>query len=79
MNILEYYYNDNNRMLYIEFSTDEDGDNYYRVLKLNFEDVEYYSPQLISEDDMEDIDEDFINDLIEQYLKENDLPEELSL
>lgn len=79
MNILEYYYNDNNRMLYIEFSTDEDGDNYYRVLKLNFEDVEYYSPQLISEDDMEDIDEDFINDLIEEYLKENDLPEELSL
>ena len=79
MNILEYYYNDNNRMLYIEFSTDEDGDNYYRVLKLNFEDVEYYSPQLVSEDDMEDIDEDFINDLIEQYLKENDLPEELSL
>ena len=79
MNILEYYYNDGNRMLYIEFSTNEDGDNYYRVLKLNFEDVEYYSPQLISEDDMEEIDEDFINDLIEQYLKENDLPEELSL
>lgn len=79
MNILEYYYNDNNRMLYIEFSTDGDGDNYYRVLKLNFEDVEYYSPQLISEDDMEEIDEDFINDLIEQYLKENNLPEELSL
>jgi hypothetical protein len=79
MNILEYYYNDNNRMLYIEFSTDEDGDNYYRVLKLSFDDVEYYSPQLISEDDMEEIDEDFINDLIEEYLKENNLPEELSL
>lgn len=79
MNILEYYYNDDNRMLYIEFSTKGDGDNYYRVLKLSFDDVEYYSPELISEDEMEEIDEDFINDLIEQYLKENDLPEELSL
>lgn len=79
MNILDYYYNDGNRMLYIEFSTNEDGDNYYRVLKLSFDDVEYYSPELISEEDMEEIDEEFINDLIEQYLKENNLPEELSL
>jgi hypothetical protein len=79
MNILEYYYNDNNRILYVEFSTNDDGDSFYRVLKLVFEEVEYYSPEIISEDEMEDIDEDFIKELIEQYLKENDLPEELSL
>jgi hypothetical protein len=79
MNILEYYYNDNNRILYVEFSTKEDGDSFYRVLKLDFEEVEYYSPEIISEDEMEDIDEDFIKELIEQYLKENDLPEEISL
>lgn len=79
MNILEHYYNDNNRILYVEFSTKEDGDSFYRVLKLDFEEVEYYSPEIISEDEMEDIDEDFIKELIEQYLKENDLPEEISL
>jgi hypothetical protein len=79
MNILEYYYNDNNRILYVEFSTNDDGDSFYRVLKLVFEEVEYYSPEIITEDEMEDIDEDFIKELIEQYLKENDLPEELSL
>jgi hypothetical protein len=79
MNILEYYYNDNNRILYVEFSTNDDGDSFYRVLKLVFEEVEYYSPEIITEDEMENIDEDFIKELIEQYLKENDLPEELSL
>ena len=76
MNILEYYYNDNNKMLYVEFSTDEDGDSYYRVLKLNYDDIEFYSPIIIDEGD---IDEDFVIDLIEQYLLTNDLPEEISL
>jgi hypothetical protein len=79
MNILEYYYNDDNRMLYVEFSTKEDGDIFYRVLELGFDDVEYYSPYIIIEDEMSDIDGDYIIELIEQYLKENDLPEELSL
>jgi hypothetical protein len=79
MNILEYYYNDDNRLLYVEFSTDEDGDSFYRVLKLDYEQIEYYSPEIISEDEMDSIDEDFIIELIEQYLKENNPPEEISL
>ena len=79
MNILEYYYNEDNRLLYVEFSTNEDGDSFYRVLKLDYEQIEYYSPEIISEDEMGEIDEDFIIELIEQYLKENDLPEEISL
>ena len=79
MNILEYYYNDDNRLLYVEFSTKDDGDSFYRVLKLDYEQIEYYSPEIISEDEMNDIDEDFIVELIEQYLKENILPEEISL
>ncbi len=79
MNILEYYYNDDNRMLYVEFSTEEDGDSYYRVLKLNYDDIEFYSPEIIDEDDMDGIDEDFVIDLIKQYLLNNDLPEEISL
>ena len=79
MNILEYYYNDNNRMLYVEFSTDEDRDSYYRVLKLNYDDIEFYSPEIIDEEDIDGIDEDFVIDLINQYLLDNDLPEEISL
>ena len=79
MIIHEYYYNDDNRTLYIEFSTDEDGDNFYRVLNLGFEDIEYYSPDIVVENDMEDIDEEFVIELINQYSKENDLPEEKTL
>jgi len=79
MIIHEFYYNDDNRTLYIEFSTDDDGDNFYRVLNLGFEDIEYYSPDIIDEDDMEEIDEDFVIELITQYSKENDLPEEKTL
>lgn len=79
MNILEYYYNDDNRMLYVEFSTEEDEDSYYRVLKLDYDDIEFYSPEIIDEDDMDGIDEDFVIDLIKQYLLDNDLPEEISL
>lgn len=79
MNIIEYDYDDDHRRLSVEFSTDDDGDTFYRVLQLRYDEVEYYSPQIIDEVDLEDIDEDFIKDLIEQYLKENDLPEEKSL
>jgi hypothetical protein len=66
-------------MLYVEFSTDEDEDSYYRVLKLNYEDIEFYSPKIIDEEDVNEIDKDFVIDLIKQYLLDNDLPEELSL
>ena len=79
MIIHEFYYNDDNRTLYIEFSTDDDGDNFYRVLNLGFEDIEYYSPDIVVENDMEDIDEEFVIELINQYSKENDLPEEKTL
>jgi hypothetical protein len=79
MIIHEFYYNDDNRTLYIEFSTDEDSDNFYRVLNLIFEDIEHYSPEIIVEEDMKDIDEDFVIELINQYSKENDLPEEKTL
>ena len=75
MIIHEFFYNDDNRSLYIEFSTDNDGDNFYRVLNLGFEDIEYYSPEIIDDVDLEDIDEDFVIELINQYSKENDLPD----
>jgi hypothetical protein len=79
MNILEHYYIEDKRTLYIEFSTKEDGDDFYRILELGFEDIEYYSPTIIYEDELRSIDEIFIFDLIEQYLLDNDLPEEQKL
>ena len=79
MNIIEYYYNDDNRMLHVEFSTNQDGDSFYRVLELILEDVMLYSPSIIHEDDTNNMDENDIIELIEQYLLDNDLPEELSL
>jgi hypothetical protein len=79
MTIHEYYYNDDNRVLYVEFSTKEDGDSFYRVLELNYEDIVYYSPQIIEEGDLDEIDVDFIIELINGYSDENGLPEELTL
>ena len=79
MNIIEYYYNDDNRMLHVEFSTKQDGDGSYRVLELILEDVMLYSPSIIQEDDTYNMDENDIIELIEQYLLDNDLPEEQSL
>ena len=79
MIIHEFYYNDDNRVLYVEFSTKEDKDDFYRVLELSFDDIVYYSPDIIEEYDLNEIESDFVIDLIVEYLKENDLPEELSL
>jgi hypothetical protein len=79
MIIHAYLYNDNNRTLYVEFSTEEDGDNFYRILRLTYEDIVYYSPQIMEGEDLDEIDEDFVIDLIREYGEENDLPEEQSL
>lgn len=79
MTIHEYYYNDNMRRLYVEFSTKNDGDTFYRELELGYDDVEYYYPDIINESDMEDIDEEFVIEIINQYIKQNELPEEKTL
>jgi hypothetical protein len=76
MYIREFYYNDDNRMLYVEFSTDNDGEDTYRVLELTVEDVMYYSPNIIHESDMYDMEENDVVEMINQYSTKNDLPEE---
>jgi len=77
MIIHEFYYN--NRRLYVEFSTKEDGDEFYRILELPYEDIIYYSIDIIDEMDIKQFEESSIIELIEQYLLDNNLPEELSL
>lgn len=77
MRIHEYFYG--NRRLYIEFSTDQDGDEFYRVLDLDYDDVIFYSPDIITEEDLAEIDEDFVIEVINQYIITNQPPEQLSL
>ena len=79
MTIHEYFYNEDNRRLYIEFSTRKDGDRFYRILELDYDEVEFYSPEIISEEDLLDIEKSFIVDVILEYLKDNDLPSEIVL
>lgn len=74
MIIREFYLNDEETALYVEFSMDQDGDEFYRVLNLTRSEVEYYTPSILEE--LEDIDEDFVIELIQEYLKSNDEPEE---
>jgi hypothetical protein len=77
MIIHEFYYN--NKRLYVEFSTKEDGDDFYRILELDYNDIVYHSVDIIDEGDIKEFDENSIIDVLEQYLIENDLPEQLSL
>jgi hypothetical protein len=79
MVIHEFYYNEDNGRLYIEFSTDADGDNFYRILELSYDEIELYSPDIISEEDLLEIDDDYIVELVKQYLINNDLPDEIVL
>jgi hypothetical protein len=79
MIILEYFYNENKDILIVEFSTDEDGDDFYRIVELSFKDIQFYSPTIISKYEIKEIDNDFIVDLLKEYLKENDLPDQLKL
>lgn len=79
MKIHEFYYNEDTRRLYVEFSTKNDGDKFYRVLELDYSEIEYYSPDIISEEDIVDIDKSSITEIINQYLNDNDLPEEIIL
>jgi hypothetical protein len=79
MTIHEYFYNEDNKRLYIEFSTRKDGDRFYRILELDYDEVEFYSPEIISEEDLLDIEKSHIIDVILEYLKDNDLPSEIVL
>jgi hypothetical protein len=74
MIIREFYLNEDTGGLYVEFSTKNDGDDFYRVLELTRDDIEYYSPTLLDEDS--EIDDDFISELLFEYSKHNELPEE---
>jgi len=75
MEIIDYYYNEDEQILEIRFTTNPESD-FYRVSKLSLEEILYYTPTIIEEEDLVDIDTDFILELLSEYFEGNDLPPE---
>jgi hypothetical protein len=75
MELLEYYYDEDDGKLTIRFSTDPHSD-YYRLLILDYNDIEYYSSGIVEEEDLSDLDEDFILEIIYNHKEEKGYPEE---
>ena len=75
MDIIDFYYDDSEQLLEVTFTTDINED-LYRNLKLSLLDIQTYYPLIIEEDDVIDCDEDFVIELLEEYFKQNPLPEE---
>lgn len=72
-------YNEDGRSLYVEFSTEEDGDNYYRSIWLSLDEIKFYSPDIFDEEEIYLLDEETIEEILIEYSKDNDLPEEQKL
>ena len=79
MKIRECFYNEDTRTLYVEFSTNEDGDDFYRELELEYWEIEYYSTEIVNERTLKKITEDYLVELLTEFLTENDLPKEQPL
>lgn len=67
MEIQKYYYNDEYRILYIDLI---EGDEDYSI-ELDYNEILIYSPQIIMEDDLLEIDEEFVREIVEEYYKKN--------
>ncbi len=76
MNIINTYYNEDMKSLTIDFSLKEDNDEYYRTIDLSYDEIMYYTSEVIIETDLFELDDDFFIDIIENYLLTNDLPEQ---
>ena len=75
MEIIDYYYDEDEQTLDVRFTTDPNSD-FYRVVILTIDDIFYYTPTVIGEEDLMDIDEDFVIELLVEYYRDHDLPEE---
>ena len=73
MTIHEFYYL--NKRLFVEFSTEEDGDDFYRNIELEYSDILESYPGLLYEEDLREMDENFVIEILIEYFRENDLPD----
>jgi len=74
MVIREFYYNEECKNLYIEFSVENDDEDYYRVVELDYSDVFFYHSGSIEEDELSTLEEDEIIEILNDYFFDNDLP-----
>lgn len=79
MKIHNFFYNEDTTILSIDFSTKEDGDDFYRNLSLTIDEVNFFYSEYISEDDLVDVSDDVLWEIISNYCENNDLPEQIIL
>ena len=74
MEIIESYYNETEQSLEVTFTAEPDGD--YLNVELPLDQVKLYSPIILEEEDIMEIDFDSILEILESYFEENTLPSE---
>ncbi len=74
MEIIESYYNETEQILEVTFTAEPDGD--YLNVELPLDQVKLYSPIILEEEDIMEIDFDSILEILESYFEENTLPSE---
>lgn len=79
MLIHEYYYNEHNKTLNVEFSILEDKNDFYRVIELDIQEIKFFSPTIITEEDIMNFNEDNVIEILLYYFEDNDLPEQIKL
>ena len=79
MEIIDYNYNDEDRILYVEFTLNKDLGSFYRIIELEYSDIELYSSTIIDDEDLSEIDEVFIIEILGSYFKKNKYPQQLML
>ena len=72
MRIIESYFDEDEHILEIRFNTNTDGD-YFRSVKLSKEDIKYYSPSIVEDDEIPELDDDFLIEILESYFDQNEM------
>ena len=76
MEIIQFYYEESDQTLEVRFSTETDSE-YYRLLNLSLDEIQYYKPVVIEEHELIDgIDSDFVLEILESSYSENSLGSE---
>lgn len=76
MILYDYYYDYDIKTAHFEFIIPEDGEHVIRVLDLEYPDLEMYSSEIIDEDTLLYMTDNFVKDILENYISENGLPSE---
>lgn len=76
MTIHEFYHNEKLNSLVIQFSFKNDTENTYRNIELMEQDVIYYSPTIVTREDIAEFTISDVVELLNNYFFNNEPPEE---